>query len=109
VPASGGSDASGVRGKDVCACNQLLDGLARVRLGRRFDENGAVAATGKVIPKALAALEQIIQRQATSGRSLGTGDELASWISTTAAQPGADVVRTACEAIARAVADAVER
>lgn len=109
VPASGGSDASGVRGKDVCACNQLLDGLARVRLGRRFDENGAVAATGKVIPKALAALEEIIRRQATSGRSLGTGDELASWISTTAAQPGADVVRTACEAIARAVADAVER
>ncbi len=98
---------AGVRGQDVCACNQLLDGLSRVRLGRKFDENGEIAGRGKVISGALESLEQILKSQTSAGRSLGTGDELAGWISATAAQPGPDVVRTACEAVGRAIAAAV--
>lgn len=100
---------SAVRGRDVCACNQLLDGLARIRLGRKFDEDGAIAATGKVIPAAMSALKQILEQQSAGGRSLGTGDELSSWISATAAQPGADVVRTACEAIGQTIGTAIGR
>ncbi len=104
---SPGAGPALVRGRDVCACNQLLDGLARIRLGRRFDEDGAIAAAGKPIPAALVALKDLLRRQLAAARSLGTGDELSSWISATAAQPGPDVVRTACEAIAQAIAEAV--
>jgi anhydro-N-acetylmuramic acid kinase len=106
VPATGGPEA--VRGRDVCACNQILDGLARVRLGRKFDDGGQVALKGNVIPAAMEAMVQILREQGAQRRSLGTGDEVVSgWISATAAQPGADVVRTACEAVGKVVGEAV--
>jgi anhydro-N-acetylmuramic acid kinase len=106
VPSSGGAEA--VRGRDVCACNQILDGLARVRLGRKFDEGGHAALKGNVIPAAMEAMVQILREQDAQRRSLGTGDEVVSgWISATAAQPGADVVRTACEAVGKVVGEAV--
>lgn len=106
APAHAGPEQ--VRGRDVCACNQILDGLARVRLGRKFDEGGEVALKGKVIPAAMEAMCQILREQGAQRRSLGTGDEVVSgWISATAAQAGADVVRTACEAVGIVVGESI--
>ncbi|MBL8962712.1 MAG: anhydro-N-acetylmuramic acid kinase [Phycisphaerae bacterium] len=103
-PALSPDGLSAVRGFDVCACNHVLDGLARCRAGRAFDEGGRLAAAGDVIPAALDSLGDILDRQSRAGRSLGTGDEISGWISATAAHPAPDVLRTACEAIGRQVA-----
>ena len=43
-PRASGTD--GIRGFDACACNHLLDRVARTRLGRPFDEDGRRAAHG---------------------------------------------------------------
>lgn len=99
---------SDIRGFDVCACNHVLDGLARCRAGRPYDDGGLLAATGAVVPAALEAISDVLRRQSQSARSLGTGDELAAWISATASFPAADVLRTACEAIARQIVHVAE-
>lgn len=96
--------AERVRGGDVCACNQLLDALARELLGSPFDHDGREASRGVCHPGALADLCKALQAQAQGGRSLGTGDETHAWIARwRGAVPACDLARTACEAIARQV------
>jgi anhydro-N-acetylmuramic acid kinase len=65
----------GVRGFDVCLCNQLLDELARTRLEQPCDWGGAAAGTGTVDRACLAQVTAILGGQSRSGRSLGTSDE----------------------------------
>lgn len=100
-----------VRGMDVCACNQLLDTVARRTLGAPFDQDGAAACGGSVNDEALDDLRAVLLVQATGGRSLGTGDEAVSWIGRHwrggAGVSGPDLAATACEAIAERIASAV--
>lgn len=95
-----------VRAADVCACNHLLDDIARRRLGRPFDTDGQAARLGRTCPELVERLLVQLRAQASAGRSLGTGDELGSWVDQTAAHPAEDVARSACEAIATVIAQA---
>lgn len=101
-----GEDLSEIRAGDVCACNQLLDALARAVLRAPFDENGAAAGAGKVHEEALEDLLGVMRSQGRPGRSLGTGDELTDWIARWRHQTeGADLARTACTGIAETAAE----
>jgi anhydro-N-acetylmuramic acid kinase len=103
----GSERPAGVAARDVCACNHLLDQVARTLLRLDYDEGGRAAAAGAVHDEALADLEGVLRAQASSRRSLGTGDETADWLSRwrAHAQPN-DLAATACEAIALTIADA---
>ena len=95
-----------VSGGDVCACNQLLDGLARELLGKRFDQDGRAAGRGQVLNELLALFCQQLQAQRNARRSLGSVDELRNNVapSFTGKQPKPeDVLRTACAAIAATI------
>lgn len=93
-----------LRGGDIGACNQLLDGLARDRLGRPFDPEGRHALAGRPDDRAREELCELLGAQARGGRSLGTGDELAPWIDRARALRPEDALATACDAIARTIA-----
>lgn len=106
----GGLGLGAVRGFDVCACNQVLDGVARVSLGAPFDRDGAAALAGRVDDAALADLRAILTRQAGEGRSLGTGDEAAAWVGRSAGRLGrAAGPTTAAAGVSGVIGDAVER
>lgn len=104
LPRAGGPEA--VRGRDVCACNQLLDAIARTSLGAPFDAEGAAALRGRPDDDAERALHEALLAQRDQRRSLGTGDELAALAGTLArsTQPD-DLAASACRAIARVVGD----
>lgn len=74
------AEVSQIAARDVCACNQLLDAVARAVLEKPFDLNGESALAGQVDEIAAADLTSILLRQSGARRSLGTGDELATWI-----------------------------
>jgi anhydro-N-acetylmuramic acid kinase len=94
-----------IEGFDVCACNHLLDRVARQSLGRPFDENGAAALSGRVQDEARRELADALTVQARARRSLGTGDETGGWIERWAKRTnGPDLAATACAAIAGAIA-----
>lgn len=65
-----------IEGFDCCSCNQLLDGLARLRLNASFDLDGQAALRGRVDDTALKAAVDILCGQRRQRRSLGSGDEL---------------------------------
>ncbi len=90
-------------GGDVCACNQLLDRMARALLNQPFDRDGRTALSGTVDGDAKVDLANLLSKQADAGRSLGTGDELGEWAERHALEEVADTLRTACAAIAEVV------
>jgi anhydro-N-acetylmuramic acid kinase len=91
----------GVSARDVCACNQLLDAVARDLLGAPCDRDGAAALRGTPHDAALSELSALLSQQTAEGRSLGTGDELAAWIRVWRDQVTAqDLAASACAAIA---------
>jgi 1,6-anhydro-N-acetylmuramate kinase len=96
-----------ITGRDVCACNHILDRIARTLLGRAFDEDGRCAAAGAVHPAALADLSALLLRQGRAGRSLGTGDEVDAWLGTWSEARPSDLAATACDAIASVIGRAV--
>jgi anhydro-N-acetylmuramic acid kinase len=115
-----------IAGLDLCACNHLLDRVARTRLGRGFDEDGRAAARGAPdharADEILRALDAIAERASaavsgntpTSGatrarhRSLGTGDEAAAAVSVTDDLSAEDACATVTDALARAIARRLE-
>ena len=110
LPASAQPDD--IRGFDLCACNQLLDTLARITIDQPFDTDGAVASSGRVNPDLHPTLVAMLTGQASAARSLGSADEPAAvgdgWTESLHAllsnlKP-ADVLRTACAAIADTLA-----
>lgn len=94
---------------DICACNHVLDQLARGRLGAAFDRDGVAAMAGRAEAVLGAELEAICGAQARGGRSLGTGDEVQRWIDRALASElsGPDVCATACGAIGAVIGRAV--
>jgi len=97
-----------VLGGDICACNQLLDSIARTLMSVPFDDGGKRGAAGLIHEVALAELKGILMDQRRGRRSLGTGDELGGWIVRFGERvSGADLSATACSAIGQAVAAAV--
>jgi 1,6-anhydro-N-acetylmuramate kinase len=97
-----------VRGGDICACNQLLDALARQLFGKPFDEDGRRAAAGRVRADVRDSLVALLRQQARAGRSLGTGDELGGWVAGRRAHhSGADLARSACEALAVVIGETI--
>lgn len=95
------SPVRAIRGGDICACNQLLDTIARNFFGEPFDEGGRRAAAGEVRSELRESLVELLREQARTGRSLGTGDELGGWIDEHRGRhSGEDLARSACEALA---------
>jgi 1,6-anhydro-N-acetylmuramate kinase len=100
--------AAEVRARDVCACNQILDEVARRLMYKPFDENGDRALAGAVNEEAMLDLDGVLAAQAGSKRSLGTGDEVGEWISRFRARVSVeDLAATACESIAGCIAASV--
>lgn len=95
-------------GGDVCACNQVLDAVARSVLGVPFDADGAAAAAGRVDESARAALAAILAPQRKAHRSLGTGDEALAWIEAHRGRLAPnDLAATATEAVAQEIGAAI--
>ena len=93
----------------ICACNLLLDGITRKHFGEAFDEEGNHAAAGKVRPDLRESLVALLRQQSRMGRSLGTGDELWSWIDDHSGTCRAgDLLRSACEALAIVISGAID-
>jgi 1,6-anhydro-N-acetylmuramate kinase len=94
---------SAIGGGDICACNQILDGVARAALDMPYDRDGRVAMGGEPKQRPSAALAARLEAQAKEGRSLGTGDELREWIDGHQVLGPADLARSACAAIAQVI------
>lgn len=94
-----------IRGLDICACNHILDLLARELLDRPYDHDGLTALSGTIHAQAAGDLQHMLTRQSRAGRSLGTGDEIADWISRwrSLAHP-ADLCASACHALGVTIA-----
>ena len=98
----------GIAGFDVCACNHVLDAVARTKLGVPWDESGRAAAAGATHAATAEALVALLRSQRAAGHSLGTGDELDGWIDRLGgARSGEDLAATAVEAIAECLAEAL--
>ncbi|MBL0926593.1 MAG: anhydro-N-acetylmuramic acid kinase [Phycisphaerales bacterium] len=109
LPSDAGPGArDGIEGCDVCACNHVLDGVARRVLGRPFDPDGAAAASGVASEPAAIDLFERLTLQSRAGRSLGTGDEADAWLDAWAPDlTPADLAASAAEGVARTIAAAV--
>ncbi len=100
-----GRSPDAVRALDVCACNLLLDRIARSLLHAPRDEGGAAALSGEVHHDALIDLEGIFAAARAPRKSLGADADVAEWVSRYRVHvPSADLAATACEAIAGAIA-----
>jgi 1,6-anhydro-N-acetylmuramate kinase len=103
-----GEPLSGVNGFDVCACNQLLDEAARRGIDAPYDEGGRAAQRGEAQDYAVKELVEILTRQRTSCRSLGTGDEARSWVAAYAQRLlPEDLAASTVEAVALSIAAAL--
>lgn len=104
-----GKGVESIRGFDICACNQVLDALARERLGSAYDKDGASAMRGRADEDALWRIRSLLERQWREGRSLGTGDEARDVVQQETARLGAeDACATAAGAIGSVVAMAID-
>lgn len=102
-----GSESEGVRGFDVCACNQVLDACARRALGEAFDEDGRAALAGTPDDDATGSLLVILRGQSSGDRSLGTGDECAAWVDRYASLDGSDLMASAARAVGTVIGERV--
>jgi 1,6-anhydro-N-acetylmuramate kinase len=96
--------AESVTGQDLCACNHVLDTIARRVLGAPYDDGGQVARAGTPDPAALDDLRRVLGEQASRGRSLGTLDEATAWLDRHAARLGGAAL---CASAVRAIAERV--
>ena len=97
-----------IAGFDVCACNQVLDAVARAALGAPYDQDGQAAGLGTPDDSAAETLHSILDGQRTQRRSLGTGDEAAAWVAAHADRlSGQDLAATAVAAISRSIGLAI--
>jgi len=108
-----GAGERGFVGRDLCACNQLLDLVARRTLGVPFDADGGAALSAEPDDDALDDLLGVLRTQGAAGRSLGTGDEASAWIGRHwkggAGATGPALAAAACEAIGQVIGDAARK
>lgn len=105
VPAA--HDPDQVQGFDCCACNHMLDHIARSCFERAFDADGALALQGSADDDCTAAILGALQVQRSNGRSLGSGDELFSLIDDWAGRIDKHALAaSACSALARCISEA---
>jgi anhydro-N-acetylmuramic acid kinase len=99
-----GLGVDAIRGFDICACNQVLDALARERLGAPFDCDGEHGTRGRVDDAAFEQIRSSLAGQRAAGRSLGTGDEARAIVrSATARLSPEDACATAAGAIGEVI------
>lgn len=104
----GGGGVETVTGFDVCPCNLLLDEVARTVLRVPFDDGGSAALSGRVLEEPFKDLLRALVGVARAGRSLGSGDEAAEWVSRWRSRcEGPDLAATACGAIAETITSRV--
>lgn len=95
-----------IRGADVCACNQLLDAAAWLAIRRPFDRDGATARSGRLNSAVAERIRVALAAQARQGRSLGSVDDITALVSECAkTAPPADLLHSACVALATTIAD----
>ncbi len=102
-----GSGPEGVRGFDVCACNQVLDACAWRVLGEAYDEDGRSALAGTADDNAVGSLVNILREQSSGDRSLGTGDECGSWVDRYASLNKCDLMASAARAVGTVIGERV--
>jgi len=106
LPAAEGGGIHDLLGADVCACNLVLDAVARAALGLPFDADGATAASGTPRGDAVEALRHSLSSQSALHRSLGTGDEASAWVAALRDQLGpADLAASAVAAVSETIGD----
>jgi len=104
-----GAEHDAARGRDICACNHVLDAAARRALGEPFDDAGTRAGAGEPDDEATTALIDLLAAQAKAGRSLGTGDETVGWVDDWRERLSPEnLLASACSGVARVVAEAVQ-
>ncbi|MFM9956918.1 MAG: N-acetylmuramic acid 6-phosphate etherase [Phycisphaerales bacterium] len=97
-----------VSGRDVCACNHLLDAAARAALGLDFDPSGENALKGMTDATAHEELARALRRQSELGRSLGSGDEATAWVARWQERlSGPDLLASCAAALGEVIAEAV--
>jgi 1,6-anhydro-N-acetylmuramate kinase len=97
-----------IRGFDVCACNHVLDAVARQALDAPCDRDGRAAASGAPDAPAAADLGRALAAQAAERRSLGTRDEARAWVSRhRATLAPADLAASAVAAVAQTIGRAL--
>lgn len=110
LPAGGSAGPDGVRGMDVCACNQLLDVIARRVMDVAFDAGGEQALAAEPDHDATDDLIGVLAAQGAGRRSLGTGDEATAWVTRHwrhgLGLSGGVLAASACEAIGHAIGQA---
>lgn len=70
---------SQIEGFDVCACNHVLDEVARTLLDKPYDDGGKAALAGQANSTLTEELKSKLLLQSNANRSLGSGDELTAW------------------------------
>ena len=106
--ARSGKPLEQVRGFDICACNLVLDAVARQTLGTPYDQGGGAAQCGAPHAKAVQDLCATFRRQRSEHRSLGTADEASDWVAQHKIRiPPNDLAATAVEAVAECIGAAL--
>lgn len=97
---------SQIDGFDVCACNHVLDEVARKVLNQPYDEGGKAALAGQACTSLTDELKNLLLTQSNTNRSLGSGDELAAWVRAHYDNnKAADLAATAVSAIAQCISE----
>jgi len=95
---------TGIKGWDVCVCNNLLDRIARDLFNMNFDKDGLNAAQGHIQIQPFTALTSLFDSQSDNRKSLGTGNELWQWLDEYRDKyKPEDIARTACAGIAEII------
>ncbi len=103
-----GADTAAIAARDVCACNHVLDAVAREGFGEPYDKDGAVAARGTPDPEGVRDLLETFPAP-HERRALGDASPALEWVKRRLHQrgiAGETVAASAVDAIARRLADA---
>ncbi len=107
IPAK--ASPEGARGMDVCACNHVLNAAARIALDQPFDRDGRRATRGEPDPRVVESLAILLGAQRSTGRSLGSGDELATALASNPSLAPDDLLASVVAAVAQAIAGEVKQ
>lgn len=99
----------GIEGRDLCACNHVINGAAMAGLGKGVDRGGEAALRGSADRSAIEALVETLVASG-DGRSLGIGDEGFGWVEEWSGRLAPDdLLASAVEGVARVIGAAIGR